>query len=188
MMETTPQRKRLLLQPRTQNLASDAGSLKDDGGSVIGQSEIGDEDAASTTSVVGAAPAGMTLEQAKRKIKEDIKELFMLRQLSEAEGYFSALPSEFRSYLVEELVHRAVDARAADVQLISQLFDLVSSKSLVDEDQFCHGFAADMEYLEDTSTDSPNAYGNVASLLKASKISRAAIERFDPYSPSPHCD
>jgi hypothetical protein len=38
--------------------------------------------------------------------------------------------------LVEESVHRAVDARAADVQLISDVFDLVASKSLVDEAQF----------------------------------------------------
>jgi translation initiation factor 4G len=182
VVDMNPQRKRLLLQPRTQNITSDAGSVRDDGGSAIGQSEMGDEDAVSataSTSAAGAAPLGMSLEQAKRKIKEDLKELFMLRQLSEAEGYFSALPAEFRWHLVEELVHRAVDARAIDVQLISDVFDLVASKLLVDEEQFSRGFASDMEYLEDTSTDSPNAYGNVASLLKASKISQAAVERYN---------
>jgi translation initiation factor 4G len=143
---------------------------------------LGDEDAVSataSTSAAGAAPAAMPLDQAKRKIKEDLKELFMLRQLGEAEGYFSALPTALRWYLVEELVHRAVDARAADVQLISDVFDLVASKSLVDEAQFSRGFASDMEYLEDTSTDSPNAYGNVASLLKASKLSQEAVERYN---------
>lgn len=181
LAEMTPQRKRLLLQPRTQALASDTGSVRDDGGSVIGQSEFGDEDAASTaasTSAAQAGPAqGMTLEQAKRKIKEDLKELFMLRLLNEAEEYFSALPPEFRVHLVEELFHRAVDARAADVQLIADVFDLAASKSLVDEEQFSRGFAQDMEYLEDTSTDSPNAYGNVANLLKAAKLSQAAVEK-----------
>ena len=83
---------------------------------------------------------------------------------------------------MEELVHRAVDARAIDVQLISDVFNRVASKSLVDEEQFSRGFGADMEYLEDTSTDSPNAYGNVAILLKASKLSQLAIERYDYHS------
>jgi translation initiation factor 4G len=178
----TPQRKRFLLQPRMQIIRFDSGSVEDDGGFVIGRSEMGDEDAVSATYSIlaaGAAPAGMSLEQAKRKIKEHLRELFMLRQRSEAEGYFSALPAEFRWYLVEELVHPAVDARAIDVQLISDVFDLVASKSLVDEEQFSRGFAADMEHLEDTSTDSPNAYGNVARLLKASKLSQLAVERYD---------
>lgn len=167
-------RRKLLLQPRTQAVASDAGSFRDDAGSAIGQSEQGDDDAASAAT--SAAPAGMTADQAKRKIKEDVKELFMLRQPSEAESYFSSLPSEFRWQLIEELVTKAIDAKQADVQLVSDTFGVAVSKSLVDEAQFMQGFAKDMEYLEDTSTDSPNAYANVASLLKAANLSQAAIE------------
>ena len=179
LAEMTPQRKRLLLQPRTSVFTSDAGSVKDDGGSAIGQSEMGDEDAVSATASTSAAGAtsAMSLEQAKRKIKEDLKELFMLRRLDEAEGYFASLPPEFRWNLIEELVHRAVDGRASDVQLIANVFDLAASKSLVDEEQFSLGFAKDMEYLEDTSTDSPNAYANVASLLKGARLSQAAVEK-----------
>jgi len=172
----TDGRRKLLLQPRTQ-MASDAGSFRDDAGSAIGQSEQGDDDAASaaTSAVQASVPAGMTTEQAKRKIKEDIKELFSLRQPAEAEGYFS-LPAEFRWLLVEELVTKAVDGKPADVKLVSDVFSVAVSKSLVDEAQFLQGFAKDMEYLEDTSTDSPNAYANVASLLKAANLSQAAIE------------
>jgi translation initiation factor 4G len=169
-------RRKLLLQPRTQAVASDAGSFRDDAGSAIGQSEQGDDDAASGTA--STAPMGMSAEQAKRKIKEDIKELFMLRQASEAEVYFSSLPPELRWQLVEELVSKAIDAKPADVQLVSDVFSVAASKSLLDEAQFSHGFTKDMKYLQDTSTDSPNAYGNIASLLKAANLSQAAVERY----------
>jgi translation initiation factor 4G len=168
-------RRKLFLQPRTQAVTSDAGSFRDDTGSAIGQSELGDDDTASATAA--AAPMAMSAEQAKRKIKEDIKELFMLRQPSEAEGYFSSLPPEFRWQLVTELVSKAIDAKPVDVQLVSDVFSVAASKSLVDEAQFSQGFTKDMEYLEDTSTDSPNAYGNIASLLKAANLSQAAVER-----------
>jgi hypothetical protein len=170
----TPQRRRLMLQPRT--VASDAGSFRDDTGSAIGQSEAGDDE--SVGAAAGSTKGGMSADQAKRKIKEDLKELFMLRQLSEVEGYFTGLPSEFRVLLIKDLVNKAVDARPNDVQLIADVFGLVAEKSLVDEEQFVEGFTSDMEYLEDTSTDSPNAYGNVAKLLKAAKLSQAAIERY----------
>ncbi|PVG02533.1 hypothetical protein CPB86DRAFT_587203 [Serendipita vermifera] len=171
----TPQRRRLMLQPRT--VASDAGSFRDDAGSAIGQSEAGDDE--SVGAAAGSAKGTMSADQAKRKIKEDVKELFMLRQLSEAEGYFTGLPTEFRALLVKELVNKAVDARASDVQLIADVFGLVADKSLVEEEQFIEGFSSDMEYLEDTSTDSPNAYGNIATLMKATKLSQAAVERYD---------
>jgi translation initiation factor 4G len=146
---------------RTQAVTSDADSFSDD-------------DAASATAA--GAPMVMSAEQAKRKIKEDIKELFMLRQPSEAEAYFSSLPPEFRWQLVTELVSKAIDAKPVDVQLVSDVFSVAASKSLVDEAQFSQGFTKDMEYLQDTSTDSPNAYGNIASLLKAANLSQAAVE------------
>jgi translation initiation factor 4G len=168
-------RRKLLLQPRTQVVASDAGSFRDDTGSAIGQSEQGDDDAASATA---SATQGMSAEQAKRKIKEDVKELFMLRQSSEAEGYFSSLPLEFRWQLVGELVSKAIDAKPADAQLVSDVFSVAASKSLVDEAQFSQGFTKDMEYLHDTSTDSPSAYGNMAILLKGANLSQAAVERY----------
>lgn len=175
-----PQRRRLMLHPRTQNIASDAGSVRDEVASTVDQSETGDDEAASTAASASGqnkGPASMTTDQAKRRVKEDVKELFMLRQLGEAEGYFTALPADLRWILVEQLVHHAIDARPADVQLIADVFTMAASKSLVDEDQFSQGFASDMEYLEDTSTDSPNAYGNVATLMKAAKLSQDAVER-----------
>jgi translation initiation factor 4G len=168
-------RKRLFLQPRTQAVTSDAGSFSDDARSAIGQSEQGYDEAASATTA--AAPTVMSVDQAKRKIRDDIKELFMLRQPSEAEGYFSSLPPEFRWQLVTELVSEAIDAKPVDVQLVSDVFSVAASKSLVEEAQFSQGFNKDMEYLEDISTDSPNAYGNIASLLNAANLSQAAVER-----------
>ena len=120
----------------------------------------------------------MSAEQANRKIKEDIEELLMHREPSEAEGYFSSLPLEFRWQLVQELVSKAIDAKPADVQLVSDVFRVAVSNSLVDEAQFSQGFTQEMEYLEDTRIDSPNAYGNIASLLKAANLSQEAVERY----------
>lgn len=177
-----PQRRKLQLQPRTHALASETGSVKDDGGSALAPSEVGEDDtasnAASTTAVSAAATGPINADQAKRKVKEDVKEFLSLRSLSEGEGYFSSLPPEFRWHLVEELVHKAVDAKASDVQLIMDLFAAAAAKSLLDEVQFARGFESDIEFLEDTSTDSPSAYGNVAGLLKAAKLSQATVERF----------
>ncbi|KAG9054712.1 hypothetical protein FS842_004360 [Serendipita sp. 407] len=171
-----PQRRRLMLQPRTHGLMSDAGSVKDEVASTVDRSDVGDDDAASITTGQGAKPA-MLLEQAKRKVKEDIKELLSIRQLEEVEGYFTALPSEFRWLIVNDLVHLAVDAKANDVKLIADVFALAAKNSWIDEEQFLRGFEADMEYLEDTSTDSPSAYGNVATILKATGLSQEAVDK-----------
>lgn len=173
----TDGRKKLLLQPRKPAVPSDTGSFRDDVGSAIGQSEQGDDDAASAATSA-AVPKGLTIEQAKRKTREDIKELFVLRQTSEAEQYFTSLPPEFRWVLIEGLVEKALDAKPAEVQIMADVFSMAASKTLVDEGQFIQGFTKDMEYLEDTSTDSPSAYGNIASLLKAAKLSQTAVERW----------
>ncbi|KAG8799208.1 hypothetical protein FRC17_007201 [Serendipita sp. 399] len=175
-----PQRRRLMLQPRTQTLASDAGSVRDEVASTVDRSDVGDEDAASITTGA-AAPndksAAMTLEQAKRKVKEDVKELLSIRQLEEVDGYFTALPFEFRWLLVNDLVHYAIDAKPNDVDLVARVFELAAKNSLLDEEQFSRGFEGDMEYLEDTSTDSPNAYVNAATILKATGLSQEAVNK-----------
>jgi translation initiation factor 4G len=177
-----PQRRKLQLQPRSHVLASETGSVRDDGGSAQAPSEAGEDETtsnAASTTAASAAATTITVDQAKRKVKEDVKEFLLLRSLGEGEGYFTSLPPEFRWHLVEELVHKAIDAKASDVQLVCDLLSIAASKSLVDEAQFARGFAVDIEYLEDTSTDSPSAYGNVASLLKAANVSQATVERYD---------
>jgi hypothetical protein len=120
----------------------------------------------------------MSAKHAKLKIKEDIEELFLHRQPSEAENHFSSLPPEFRWQLVAELVSKAIDAKPADVRLVSDAFSVAVSRSLVDEAQFSQGFTKEIESLEDTCIDSPNAYWYIACLLKAADLSQDAVERY----------
>ena len=56
----------------------------------------------------------MSKEQAERKIDEDIREFFAIRNLDEADDYFIKLPSEYRALLVEKAAMRAIESKEAD--------------------------------------------------------------------------
>ena len=56
-----------------------------------------------------AAEPEMSKEQAERKIDEDIREFFAIRNLDEADDYFIKLPPEYRALLVEKVVMRAFE-------------------------------------------------------------------------------
>ena len=126
---------------------------------------------------VGAASLSMTLGRAKQKIKEDVKEFFMLKDLNEGEGYFESLPSDFRNELIETLFHQAVDAKESETQLVIELFGRAASEGLATESQFEKGFECDMEVLEDISVDVPQVYMTVAKLMHAAKLSESVVER-----------
>ena len=169
-----PQRRRLILQPRTIPVSGE-GSVREGPPSTAATSDYGEEE---TTSNVGAASLSMTLERAKQKIKEDVKEFFMLKDLNEGEGYFESLPSDFRNELIETLFHQAVDAKESETQLVIELFDRAASKGLATEGQFEKGFECDMEALEDISVDVPQVYTTVAKLMRAAKLTESVVERY----------
>ena len=155
-----PQRRRLILQPRTVPLGG--------GGSV------------------GAAAPSMTLERAKEKIIKDVKEFFMLKDLNAGECYFESLPFDFRNELIETLFHKAIDAKESETQLVISLFERAASKGLATESQFEKGFEGDMEFLEDISVDVPQVYMTVAKLMRAAKLSESAVERY-VHNPNAPC-
>jgi len=168
-----PQRRRLILQPRSIPFGGE-GSVREGPPSTAATSDYGEEETASN---VGAAAPSMTLERAKQKINEDIKEFFMLKDLNEGEGYFESLPPDFRNELIETLFHKAIDAKESETQLVAELFDCAASKGLATESQFEKGFECDMKSLEDISVDVPQVYTTVAKLMRAAKLSESAVER-----------
>ena len=168
-----PQRRRLVLQPRTIPLGGE-GSIREGPPSTTATSDYGEEE---TTSNVGAAAPSMTLERAKQKINEDVKEFFMLKDLTEGEGYFESLPPDFRNELIETLFHKAIDAKESETQLVIELFSCAASKGLATESQFEKGFECDMEFLEDISVDVPQVYMTVTKLMHAAKLSESVVER-----------
>ena len=142
--------------------------------STAATSDYGEEETASNA---GAAASSMTLERAKLKINEDVKGIFILKDLTEGESYFESLPPDFRNELIETLFHKAIDAKESETQPVIELFGCAASKGLATESQFEKGFECDMEFLEDISVDVPQVYTTVAKLMRAAKLSKSVVER-----------
>ncbi|TFK50962.1 hypothetical protein OE88DRAFT_198527 [Heliocybe sulcata] len=64
----------------------------------------------------------MSEEEAKRRIAEDSKEFFAVRELNEAEGYFTKLSPGHRFRLVDSLLNKAIESIAIDAELVTSLF------------------------------------------------------------------
>lgn len=153
-----PQRKRLILQPRSKPAAADEQTQE----SATAKSESGsEEDEASVME--------MSEEKVQAKIAEDVKELFTARNLDEAEGYFSSLPSAHHHKLVDKLVSTAVEQKESDAQLVADLFGrLAAAKDqLVSRDAFEEGLTPIAEIIEDLAIDAPKAYPFFAIMVKA---------------------
>ena len=144
-----PQLRRLIRQPCSIPMGG-KGSVREDPPSTAATSDYGEE--------VNAVVPYMTLERAKEKITEDVKEFFMLKDLNEGECYFESLPPDFRIELIETLFHKAIDAKEWEIQLVIGLFGRAAEKGLATESQFEKGFEGDMEFLEDIGVDVPQVY------------------------------
>ncbi|KAF7315030.1 MI domain-containing protein [Mycena indigotica] len=146
------QRKRLIPAPRSkpteESAATPAGS---------DESESESE---------GEVAAEMSDEAADRKVAEDSKEFFAIRNLDEAEAYFSALPPAHHPRLVEKLAGSALEAKESDAQLVADLFGRVSSKELCSAEAFEEGLAPLAEILEDIAIDAPKAPNYFALIMK----------------------
>jgi len=148
--ETLPQRKKLALLPRTKPIESE-----------IQQPQESSEEEEVTTPAVE-----MTDDQAQKKIQEDVKEFFAVRNLDEGEVYFTALPAQHHSKLIDKLVSSAVESKEADAELAADLFGRAASKNLCSQDALEQGFLPCAEIIGDIAIDAPKAFQLFAMMVK----------------------
>lgn len=153
--EAHPQRKKLALLPRTKPVEQPEAQQ---------QSESGSEDDDMT------AGSEMDDETAKKKIQEDSKEFFGVRNLDEAEVYFTALPAQYHHQLVEKLVSTAVESKEGDAQLVSELFVRAGSKGLCSAAAFEDGFIPVAEIIDDIAIDAPKALSLFVTIIKGAEL------------------
>ncbi|KAG9014201.1 hypothetical protein FRB94_013511 [Tulasnella sp. JGI-2019a] len=186
----TPLRRKIQLLPRSIPVSSDASNAttrdtpdgEDAGGSGASTpTELTTEPNTANSSMAIPAPKrstapAMSDEQAKTKVKEDVKEIFAVRNVSEAEQNFAMLPEEHHSKLVDAIVTHALDAKEDDVRLAMDVFAKVSGS--VGAAAFESGFQGTAEFLEDIAIDVPQAYPRLARMLKkGAGLGRDAVER-----------
>ena len=117
-----------------------------------------------------SSSASMSKEQAQKKIEQDVKEFFAIRNFDEAEVYFSTLPIEHRHMLVDKLVTTAVESKEVDAKLVADFFDRSVSKNLCSPNSFEEGFAPTAEIIDDIAIDAPKAFQLFAMMLKGAKL------------------
>ena len=113
-----------------------------------------------------AEPSELSEADAKKKVDEDSKEFFSIRDLKEAEVYFTKLPSTFHGKLVDKLVGQAIESKAQDAQLVSDFFAQARQNNLASEAAFEEGFSSLLEFLDDIVVDAPKAVDLMALMMK----------------------
>ncbi|KAI6145572.1 hypothetical protein BKA82DRAFT_913145 [Pisolithus tinctorius] len=119
-----------------------------------------------------ALVAHMSEKEARKKIDEDAKEFFAVRNLEEADAYFTALPEEHRFRLVDKLVSSALESKEADARLVADFFSRPVSQYECLPDAFEAGFMPMAELLEDIAIDAPKAFEYMAIMLKGAGIDK----------------
>ena len=152
-----PQRKRLVLQPR---------SVPVEAVSPTAESESSHSD---------EAVIEMTEAAALKKINEDLKEFFAVRNLEEAEVYFSGLPPRLHHLLVDKIVSTAVESKEDDAKLVSQFFALAVSKDLCSAASFEQGLSPVAEIIDDIAIDAPKAFQLLAMMIKAADLDQERL-------------
>lgn len=150
-----PQRKRLQLLPRSKPTEEEPAPVSAD---------PSEEDE--------AEEAGMSEADAKKKIDEDSKEFFSVRNLEEAEVYFTNLTFEHRFRLVDKLVTSAIESKEADAQLVADLFSRAVSKDLCSMATLEEGFLPTAEILDDIAIDAPKAFNLMAIMMKGAGLDK----------------
>ncbi|KAJ7072794.1 hypothetical protein C8F01DRAFT_1012705 [Mycena amicta] len=153
------QRRRLVLQPRSKPTEDESATAD---ATPAGSDESESDDGEEVEVIVE-----MTVEAADRKIAEDLKEFFAIRNIDEAEAYFSALPPTHHARLVDKLVSTAIEAKEGGAQLVADLFSRAASKELCSVEAFEEGFLPSAEILEDIAIDAPKAPQNLALMMRA---------------------
>ncbi|OSX57999.1 hypothetical protein POSPLADRAFT_1049731 [Postia placenta MAD-698-R-SB12] len=132
-------------------------------------------DSTPTPSEAGGDPPSappMTEAEANVMIKEDSKEFFSIRDLNEAEVYFTKLPSEHRFRLVDKLVTSAIESKEADAQLVASLFSRALSRNSCSPHSFEEGFMPTAEILDDIAIDAPKAFDLMAIMMKGAGLDK----------------
>ncbi|KAI0795099.1 hypothetical protein C8Q75DRAFT_748900 [Abortiporus biennis] len=114
----------------------------------------------------------MTEAEAKKRVAEDSKEFFSIRDLGEADVYFTKLPAEHRHLLVDKLVSVALESKEADAKLVADLFAQAASKNHCSPDAFEKGFAGVAEFIDDIVVDSPKAFQLFATMMKGAGLDK----------------
>ncbi|KIJ05692.1 hypothetical protein PAXINDRAFT_103675 [Paxillus involutus ATCC 200175] len=112
------------------------------------------------------APAHVSEADVKKQIDEDVKEFFAVRNLEEADVYFTKLTEEHRFHLVDKLVTSALESKKADALLVGGFFAQAASKGQCSLETFEAGFMPMAEFLDDIAIDAPNAFKYMAIMLK----------------------
>lgn len=160
--EAPPQRKRLILQPRSKPTAEEQES-------VVPKSES--ENSEDETAVE------MSEEQAKTKIKEDSKEFFAVRNLDEAEVYFTNLPPIHHFRLVDKFASLAVESKESDAQIVAEFFNRAVSKRLCAAAAFEEGLSPISEIIDDIAIDAPKAFSLFALIVRGAGLDEAGRTR-----------
>ncbi|KAJ3737527.1 hypothetical protein DFJ43DRAFT_1148650 [Lentinula guzmanii] len=156
--EPAPQRKRLNLLPRTKPVDQDSTTQQESG------SDSEDE-------AVDEPEQEISEEEVTKKISEDVKEFFGVRNIDEAEVYFEKLPSHHHHSLVDKLITHATESKEADARLVGDLFQRVTSKKLCSPSAFEEGFLGIAEFLDDIAIDAPKATDLLAIMIKGADLS-----------------
>ena len=118
------------------------------------------------------APPTMSNAEAKKRITEDIKELFSIHSVSKPEGYFIKIPSEHHHLLVKKLVNAAIESGEADGMLSADAFTRAAEKQLCSISAFEEEFLPTAELLGIVAIDALKAFQIVATMVKGAGLDK----------------
>ncbi|EIW80366.1 hypothetical protein CONPUDRAFT_125115 [Coniophora puteana RWD-64-598 SS2] len=154
--EVPAQRRKLQLLPRTKPAEEGTPAVSEDEPDTLAKDGSG----------------SMTEAEAEKKIDQDVQELFAVRNLEEADVYFTNLPKEHQFRLVKRLVDKSLESKEADVKLVVDFFSQAASKGQCDAATFEEGFLPAAELLDDTAMDAPKAVDYMAMLVRGAQLDK----------------
>ena len=154
-----PQRKKLQLLPRSKPVEEE--------NKVNGDAGDGSEDEGSDET-----PQVISEGEANKKIAEDIKEFFLIRNIDESEDYFTKLLPEHHHLLVDKMVSKAIESKEADGKLVADAFSRAAEKNLCSISAFEEGFLPVAELLDDIAIDAPKAFQIMATMMKGAGLDK----------------
>jgi translation initiation factor 4G len=154
-----PQRKKLQLLPRSKPVEEEN---KVNGGSADRSEDEGDDE----------TPQALSEDEASKKIAEDIKEFFSIRNIDESEEYFAKLPPEHHHQLVDKMVSRAIESKEADGKLVADALARAAEKNLCSISAFEEGFLPVAELLDDIAIDAPKAFHLMVTMMKGAGLDK----------------
>ncbi|KAG2130427.1 armadillo-type protein [Suillus bovinus] len=112
----------------------------------------------------------MSEADAKKKVDEDVKEFFAVRNLEEAEVYFTNLPDEHRFRLVNKLVASALESKEADARLVGEFFAQATSSGQCTLEVIERGSCLSRSFGTILAIDAPKVFDYMAIMLKGAGI------------------